>query len=44
MSHVGCDLAYAHEKIQCGHPFVGAEARLAREVMEMCYEALKDVC
>lgn len=43
MTHVGADLPAPDQKVQRRHPLVGAEARLAREVVQVRHQPLHQV-
>ena len=43
MAHVAADLPATHEEVEGGHPLVGAEAGLAREVVQVSNEPVQEV-
>lgn len=43
MSHVAADLTNPHKEVQSCHPFVRAQSRFAREVMEMRDQAFHHI-
>jgi len=44
MPHITAYLAHLNQKIQRRHPLLSTESGLARKVMKMGYQSLKDVC
>lgn len=43
MANVIADLPAANKEVQCCHPFLAAESRLAGKIMEMCHETRHQV-
>lgn len=43
MADIAADLTTPHEKVQCGHPFLGAQPGLTRKVVQVRHEARHEI-